>query len=97
MIPIWSAHVGMLNGRNRLLRGVSEEIERILTQPAPKGARTLEESGKKVSGLRARYASIKDTYATWPVSFGTFRKFSITAALPLITGVSSILIDVLTR
>ena len=95
--PIWSAHKGMVINRNRLLRDVSKEIERILTQETPKRTESLEKSGKTLVDLKSRYTLIKDSYPTWPVSFGTFRRFSITAAVPLITGVASILIDVLAK
>jgi hypothetical protein len=95
--PIWSAHKGMVAHKNRLLRDVSRGIEGALAQATPNRSESLEESAKILSELKSRYTLINDSYPTWPVSFGTFRRFSITAALPLITGVASILIDVVAK
>lgn len=88
--PLWSAHQAMVRARNEFLHDISNEFEKILVEGKPQDWESLGE-------LKARYTFIRETYPTWPISFAIFRRFSITASLPLITGVASILIDVITR
>jgi hypothetical protein len=93
--PLWSAHRAMTLYRDEVLRGISNEFERILTEKEPRdldlGA--LDSSKKRLDALRARYALVRDAYPTWPISTAAFRKFSITASLPLLTGAASIVLD----
>lgn len=97
--PLWSAHRAMSRFGDEVLRDISNEFERILMEEEPRdldrGA--LDDSTQRLDGLRARHTLVRDTYPTWPISVAAFRKFSITASLPLITGAASIALDVATK
>jgi hypothetical protein len=93
--------LGELKARYTVVRDThvfkSSELEEIVIQEEPKHIEALKESGEKLVELKARHALIKETYPTWPISLALFRKFSVTASLPLVTGILSIAVEVTTR
>jgi hypothetical protein len=89
--PLWSAHRAMSHFRDDVLRGISDEFERIMMENEPRAleSRALDDSTRKLDALRTRYTLVRDTYPTLPISVTALRRFSIPAFLPLLTGLAS--------
>lgn len=95
IIPLWSAHEAMANARNEVLIEVSSEFEKTILRQENVEVKSDSEIAEKLKELKARYELIKETYPTWPISLAVLRRFSITASLPLVTAIISVVIDVL--
>jgi hypothetical protein len=81
--------------RDEVLRDISDQLERILTEEGPRdlGTDALNDSNLRLNALKARHAFVRDAYPTWPIPTAAFRKFSVTASVPLLTGAASIVLD----
>lgn len=97
--PLWSAHQAMVRARNGVIDGVSSEFDKTLESLRQKPGRVggSKKAWDKLDEFKARYTFVKDTYPTWPLSLAAFGRFSLAAALPLVTGIASIVINVMTR
>lgn len=105
LAPVWSAHKAMEHFRDSKLSEISIELEelvisslaRLSAARLSKDAKVLQTDLEKMKYLQDMYQFIRKTTPTWPISVPTFKKFSITASLPLVLGVLSFIIDIVQR
>jgi len=96
LLPMLSAHDAMQEAKDARLMGISEEFERTLADlnlARRNNTEALKQINEKLSELRAGYDLIASNSATWPISTRVFRNFSVTASLPLLSGLVSVVVD----
>ena len=100
--PVWSAHKAMQRFRDSKLSTISHELEKLVTSSmgrlgtmrrAP-SIKTLQANVDKMEYFRQMYQFVLDTTPVWPISFPTLKKFGVTAALPVVPGILSFIIDI---
>ncbi|MEJ2560842.1 MAG: hypothetical protein P8186_32400 [Anaerolineae bacterium] len=52
----------------------------------------IKEANEKLQELRTRYSIVAGSFPTWPIPARLFRNFSITATLPMVSGLVSMII-----
>jgi hypothetical protein len=100
ILPMVSAHGAMKNARNDKLSEISKEFENTLISSDVAAADDIEgirKGNERLTELQNRYGIIAASFPTWPVPARLFRNFSISASLPLMSGVMSMVINFATK
>jgi hypothetical protein len=100
MVSMLSAHRAMQEARNERLNEISQEFERTLSDASVtkiKDAEAIKKANEKLKELQTRYNLVAESFPTWPVPARLFRSFSITASLPMVSGLISMAIDFATQ
>jgi len=96
VVPILSAKRAMLRARQRALAPIAEEFQQVLSSAKiSKGPSELEDLNAKLEQLQQYREIVLQAYPTSPLPLGALRKFSITATIPLISGVASVALQLL--
>ncbi len=100
ILPMISAHNAMQEARDKKLHEISKEFEKSLSEAIvseTNEAETIKETNEKLKELQTRYNIVAESFPTWPVPARLFRNFSITASLPLVSGLISMGINYSTQ
>jgi hypothetical protein len=95
ILPMLSAHRAMQEARYDKLNEISREFENTLSATSltkVKDTEAIKEANEKLQELRTRYSIVAESFPTWPVPARLFRNFSITATLPMVSGLVSMII-----
>jgi hypothetical protein len=95
ILPMLSAHRAMQEARYDKLNEISREFENTLLATSvtkAKDTEAIKEANEKLQELRTRYSIVAESFPTWPVPARLFRNFSITATLPMVSGLVSMII-----
>jgi hypothetical protein len=98
--PMLAAHGAMQKTRNEKLNEIAREFEKTLSDAGVTkagDAEAIKKANDKLKELQTRYEIVAQSFPTWPVPERLFRNFSITASLPLLTGLASTVINFVTR
>jgi hypothetical protein len=98
--PMLAAHGAMQKTRNEKLDEIAREFENTLSDAGVTktgDAEAIKKANEKLEELRIRYRIVAESFPTWPVPERLFRNFSITASLPLLTGLASTVINFVTK
>ena len=102
IMPIWSAHKAMQRFRDFQLSVISHEIEGLVAssvrrldimRQAP-NVKPLQADVDQMGYLKQMYQFVMSTTPVWPISVPSIRRFSITASLPLVSGLLPLAIDI---
>ncbi len=96
ILPMLSAHQAMKEERSKNLEDVSQEFSKVLSNlntTITADAVTIKETNEKLSELKQTYQHIYGAFPVWPISLRLARNFSITATLPLLSGLISVVIQ----
>ena len=96
-LPLWSAHVAMKQEKAALLQEISSQFDSDFESARStlhKSAKEIESSLEKVKSLQEMLQLVNETYPTWPYNSRTLRRFSISATLPIVTSLGSLVIDI---
>jgi len=96
IVPMLAAHGAMQKTRNEKLNEIAREFEKTLsdagvTKTGDAGA--IKKANEKLKELQTRYEIVAESFPTWPVPERLFRNFSITASVPLLSGLVSTVIN----
>lgn len=96
VLPMWSAHRAMVTIRDSELQRVAQEVERLLqeSQQNLQNPELLETAMSTVSTLRSQYEAILEIYPTWPIPMRILRNVSITATLPVLSGLVPVVVRI---
>lgn len=100
LLPMLSAHNAMQEARNEKLNEIAREFEQTLAEASvtkADSAQAIKEANERLKELQTRYKIVADSLPTWPLPVRLVRNFSITASLPLVTGLASFAIDFATK
>lgn len=97
VVPVWTAHTRMVQARDQLLQDISIKFEKTLVQQGHKSIKASNDQSESLDGLKKKYDLVIETYPTWPISFNTFRNFSLTSLLPIVTAIVTVLVDILRK
>ncbi len=100
IVPMLSAHRAMQQTRNEKLNEIAQEFEKTLSDAgvAKTGnAEAIKKANKRLQELQTRYEIVAESIPTWPIPARLFRNFSITASLPLLSGLASLVINFATK
>jgi hypothetical protein len=92
--PIWSARKAMVLFRDEKLAAISEALEEAISSSVGQicgdeevgVGEGLECNVDKVEQLRQMHEIILAVTPVWPISVPTFRRFSLAASVPLLSG-----------
>jgi hypothetical protein len=96
ILPMLGAHQAMKRARGKNLEEVSQEFSRVLSgldATITADAEAIKKTNEKLSELKQTYQLIYDAFPVWPISLRLARNFSITASLPLLSGLISVAIE----
>lgn len=100
ILPMLSAHRAMQEVRNKKLNEISQEFEKTLSESnvtEVNDAEAIKKANEKLKELQTRYNIVAESFPTWPVPARLFRGFSITASLPVMSGLISMAINFATQ
>lgn len=100
ILPMLSAHRAMKDARNEKLSEIAQEFEKTLSEAnvtKVNDTETIKDANEKLQELQTRYSIVANSYPTWPLPARLFRNFSITASLPLMSGLISMVINYSTK
>jgi hypothetical protein len=100
ILPMLSAHNAMREARNERLNEIAQEFEQTLSEASVTKATNvadIKEANEKLKELQTRYNLVAESFPTWPMPARLFRNFSITASLPLVSGLFTMAIDFATK
>jgi hypothetical protein len=92
---LWTAHCRMVQIRDQLLQDISEKFEKKLVHQGPEGITVSRDQVRNLGDLKKMHDLVEETYPTWPISAGAFRKFSLTTLAPIITVIAPIVVNLL--
>jgi hypothetical protein len=95
-LPLWPAHTVMQRNKTELLLHISAQFDSVLENTRSfKDEEALSGEGgqAKAKELIERYELVERAVPTWPINVRVLRRFSITATLPIIIGIGSLVID----
>jgi hypothetical protein len=98
--PVWAAHGAMKKFRDAKLKELAEALESILDSVEDSRGwpvADLQSRLARMTDLRQLYRIVQETTPTWPIAAPAVRAFSITAILPLLSGVLPVALDTLTK
>lgn len=98
LAPIFSVRNAMLRARSNVLRPIAEEFQELLAKASlslstPNA--NLKDIDDKLVQLQRHRDLIMETYPTLPISMRSLRRFSLTATLPLVSGVLSLVLQLI--
>lgn len=96
VLPMLSAHRAMQEAKNKKLNEIAQEFEQTLSDASvikTNSTKALKEANEKLKELQTRYDIVTASLPTWPIPARLFRNFSITASLPLVSGLMPMAID----
>ena len=96
LAPILSVRSAMLRARSEVLRPIAQEFQEILARAglSLSTANTdLKDLDDTLTQLQRHRELIIDTYPTVPISIRSLRRFSLTALLPLASGILSLVLQ----
>ncbi len=79
---------------------IAQEFEKTLSDTSvanTSDVKAIKMANEKLQELQTRYSIVAESYPTWPVPARLFRNFSITASLPLMSGLISMAINYSTQ
>lgn len=100
VLPMLSAHRAMQETKNEKLNEIAQEFEKTLSEASvtkTNDVESIKEANEKLKELQTRYNIVAASFPTWPVSTRLFRNFTITASLPLVSGLVSMAIEFTTQ
>jgi ABC-type multidrug transport system fused ATPase/permease subunit len=100
IVPMLSAHRAMQQARNEKLNEIAQEFDKTLSDAAVTktgDADAIKKANEKLQELQTRYEIVATSLPTWPIPARLFRNFSITASLPLLSGLASMVINFATK
>jgi ABC-type multidrug transport system fused ATPase/permease subunit len=100
IVPMLSAHRAMQQARNEKLNEIAQEFEKTLSDAGVTktgNAEAIKKANEKLQELQTRYEIVAESLPTWPIPARLFRNFSITASLPLLSGLASMAINFATK
>lgn len=95
ILPMLGVHNAMERARTKSLEGISKEISAVLANLDPiisSDAATIKATNEKLVALKETYQLLYATFPTWPISFNAARNFSVTAVLPLVSTLFTMLL-----
>jgi hypothetical protein len=93
--PVWGAHQAMRRAKMDQLAEISRMVDKYFASSQILKEDRVQEYNRHLKALWKRYQFIQKNYPEWPFSTSFFRNFGIAAVLPLISGLISLLKDVL--
>jgi len=96
--PLWSIHQAMKQKKATVLKIISDQFnhgvnETLSSLNGDEG--TISKNLEKTKELQKIYSLIEDQYPTWPLSLHQRRNLSISALIPIITSIGSLVIEYL--
>ncbi len=98
IVPVTSARAAMLRARDRVLAPLAQEFQETLfslQQKIPQATGDFKEVNERLKEMQVYRETILRTYPTMPILLGALQQFSISAALPLITGIVSLILQII--
>jgi hypothetical protein len=95
-VPIWSAHTAMKRKKLKIIQEVSAQFDldfESMRFSLNEDAEVVGQRIQKIKSLQEMHGLVHGAYPTWPFSLQTLRRFSASAALPIVTSLASLVID----
>lgn len=99
-LPLWSGHLAMKREKANLIRVISSQFDvdfDLVLYRIAKDSETIEQRTQKIEFLRELREFVDKTFPVWPYSTQIGKRFSISASLPVITSVVSLIIDIIVK
>lgn len=96
LAPVFSARGVMIRARKSALDPIAREFQEVLAKSSilpAEAAPMLKEVDEQLAQLQCHRQIIMDTFPTLPISMSSLRRFSLTATLPLVSGLLSFVLQ----
>ncbi len=100
LVPLLSGRGAMLRARHKFLLPIAREFQEVLEssrKEIPEQIAAAKELNERLEQIQRYRDIVLKTYPTMPMSLGALQRVSISATIPLISGVASLVIQLLSN